>query len=40
MQFGGTYLCLYRSFSYLSVPEVLLFTIFTLLYVTLIDDAF
>lgn len=40
LQFGITYLCLYRSFSYLSVPEVLLFTIFTPLYVTLIDDAF
>lgn len=40
LQFGVTYLCLYRSFSYLSVPEVLLFTIFTPLYVTLIDDAF
>jgi carboxylate/amino acid/amine transporter len=40
LQFGITYLCLYRSFSYLSVPEVLLFTVFTPLYVTLIDDAF
>ncbi|MDX1756240.1 MAG: EamA family transporter [Marinobacter sp.] len=40
LQFGITYLCLYRSFSYLSVPEVLLFTIFTPLYVTLIDDGF
>ncbi|MEQ5835086.1 carboxylate/amino acid/amine transporter [Marinobacter sp. NFXS9] len=39
LQFGITYLCLYRSFAYLSVPEVLLFTIFTPLYVTLIDDA-
>lgn len=39
LQFGVTYLCLYRSFSYLTVPEVLLFTIFTPLYVTLIDDA-
>lgn len=39
LQFGVTYLCLYRSFSYLSVPEVLLFTIFTPLYITLIDDA-
>ncbi len=39
LQFGITYLCLYRSFNYLSVPEVLLFTIFTPLYVTLIDDA-
>ncbi|WP_323750122.1 carboxylate/amino acid/amine transporter [Marinobacter sp.] len=39
LQFGITYVCLYRSFAYLSVPEVLLFTIFTPLYVTLIDDA-
>lgn len=39
LQFGVTYLCLYRSFGYLTVPEVLLFTIFTPLYVTLIDDA-
>lgn len=39
LQFGITYLCLYRSFNYLTVPEVLLFTIFTPLYVTLIDDA-
>lgn len=39
LQFGITYLCLYRSFAYLTVPEVLLFTIFTPLYVTLVDDA-
>ncbi len=39
LQFGITYLCLYRSFNYLTVPEVLLFTVFTPLYVTLIDDA-
>ncbi|WP_165856433.1 carboxylate/amino acid/amine transporter [Marinobacter sp. JSM 1782161] len=39
LQFGITYLCLYRSFAYLSVPEVLLFTIFTPLYITLFDDA-
>ncbi|OZB17720.1 MAG: hypothetical protein B7X58_03965, partial [Marinobacter sp. 34-60-7] len=39
LQFGITYLCLYRSFSYLTVPEVLLFTIFTPLYVTVVDDA-
>lgn len=38
LQFGITYLCLYRAFGYLTVPEVLLFTIFTPLYVTLIDD--
>ncbi|MBY4675201.1 carboxylate/amino acid/amine transporter [Marinobacterium arenosum] len=39
LQFGVTYVCLYQSFLYLTVPEVLLFTIFTPLYVTLIDDA-
>ncbi|WP_066342068.1 EamA family transporter [Azohydromonas lata] len=39
LQFGITYLCLYRSFTVLTVPEVLLFTVLTPLYVTLIDDA-
>ena len=39
LQFGITYTLLYRSFSLLTVPEVLLFTVFTPLYVTLIDDA-
>ncbi|WP_058021201.1 EamA family transporter [Pseudohongiella spirulinae] len=39
LQFGVTYALLYRSFSLLTVPEVLLFTVFTPLYVTLIDDA-
>ncbi|GHD56872.1 carboxylate/amino acid/amine transporter [Jeongeupia chitinilytica] len=39
MQFGVTYLCLYRAFRFLTVPEVLLFTIFTPIYITLIDDA-
>jgi len=39
LQFGLTYLCLYRSFAVLTVPEVLLFTILTPLYVSLIDDA-
>lgn len=39
LQFGVTYLCLYRAFAYLTVPEVLLFTVTTPLYVTLIDDA-
>ena len=38
LQFGVTYVCLYRSFEFLSVPEVLLFTIFTPLYVSLIND--
>jgi len=39
LQFGVTYLCLYRSFSILTVPEVLLFTVLTPIYVTLLDDA-
>ncbi|EEG09978.1 DMT family transporter [Pseudogulbenkiania ferrooxidans] len=39
LQFGVTYLCLYRSFSVLTVPEVLLFTVMTPIYVTLLDDA-
>jgi carboxylate/amino acid/amine transporter len=39
LQFGVTYLCLYRSFNVLSVPEVLLFTVLTPIYVTLIDDV-
>lgn len=39
LQFGITYALMYRSFAFLTVPEVLLFTIFTPLYVTLIDDA-
>ncbi|MEA5446332.1 hypothetical protein VCB98_10925 [Gammaproteobacteria bacterium AB-CW1] len=39
MQFGLTYLCLYRSFAYLTVPEILLFTVTTPLYVALADDA-
>ncbi|BDX18980.1 MAG: hypothetical protein CMK85_13710 [Pseudomonadales bacterium] len=38
LQFGVTYICLYQSFEYISVPEVLLFTIFTPLHVALIDD--
>jgi len=39
LQFGVTYLCLYRSFSVLAVPEVLLFTVLTPIYVTLLEDA-
>jgi len=39
LQFGVTYLCLYRSFELLTVPEVLLFTVLTPIYVTLFDDA-
>ena len=38
IQIGLMYLFFYRSFLYLSVPEVLLFTIFTPLYVTLLYD--
>ncbi|CAB0149786.1 hypothetical protein PSI9734_00366 [Pseudidiomarina piscicola] len=39
IQIGIMYLLLYHAFLYLSVAEVLLFTIFTPLYVTLIDDV-
>lgn len=39
LQFGVTYLCLYRSFDYLTVPEVLLFTVTTPIWVALIDDG-
>ncbi|AQZ94450.1 carboxylate/amino acid/amine transporter [Halopseudomonas phragmitis] len=39
LQFGVTYIGLYLSFNYISVPEVLLFTIFTPLYVALVDNA-
>ena len=39
LQFGITYLCLYRSFNVLTVPEVLLFTVLTPIYVTLLGDG-
>ncbi len=39
LQFGITYVCLYQSFLYLTVPEVLLFTITTPLYVALLDEG-
>lgn len=39
LQFGVTYLFLYRSFVFLTAPEVMLFTILTPVYVTLFDDA-
>ncbi len=39
LQFGLTYLCLYRSFNVLTVQEVLLFTVLTPIYVALLDDA-
>ncbi|MGX5172663.1 EamA family transporter [Aliikangiella sp. IMCC44653] len=40
VQIGVMYLCFYHSFLYLSVAEVLLFTIFTPIYVTLLDALF
>ncbi|GGP26544.1 DMT family transporter [Silvimonas amylolytica] len=40
LQFGVTYLLLYRSFHFVSVAEVLLFTIFTPIYITLLDDLY
>lgn len=39
VQVGVTYQFLYHAFAYLSVPEVLLFTIFTPLWITLIDEV-
>lgn len=39
VQIGAMYIFYYQSFELLSVPEVLLFTILTPIYVTLIDDA-
>ncbi|AAV81711.1 MAG TPA: EamA family transporter [Idiomarina loihiensis] len=38
VQIGAMYLFLYHAFLYLSIAEVLLFTIFTPLYITLIDE--
>jgi carboxylate/amino acid/amine transporter len=38
VQLGVMYLLLYHSYNFLSVPEILLFTIFTPFYVTLIYD--
>lgn len=38
-QFGLTYLCLYLSFNYLTVAEVLLFTVLTPLHISLIDQV-
>ncbi|MDR0580444.1 MAG: DMT family transporter [Campylobacteraceae bacterium] len=40
VQIGIMYLCLYHAYHFLTVPEVLLFTIFTPFYVTLIYDVF
>ncbi|MBB3189800.1 carboxylate/amino acid/amine transporter [Halomonas cerina] len=39
IQLGVMYIFFYQSFLLLSVPEVLLFTIFTPLYIALLDDA-
>ncbi|NCD11115.1 MAG: DMT family transporter [Epsilonproteobacteria bacterium] len=39
IQIGLMYLFFYHSFGYLSVPEVILFTIFTPMYVTLVYDG-
>ncbi|MDR2636180.1 MAG: DMT family transporter, partial [Campylobacteraceae bacterium] len=38
LQIGVMYLCLYHAYSFLIVPEILLFTIFTPFYVTLVYD--
>ncbi len=40
IQLGLMYVCYYQSFLYLSVPEVLLFTVMTPIYITLLNDAF
>lgn len=40
VQIGLMYILLYHAFEYLSVAEILLFTIFTPLYIALIDECF
>lgn len=40
LQSGITYVCLYLSFDVSAVPEVLLFTVLTPVYVALFDDLF
>lgn len=40
IQLGLMYVFYYHSFLFLSVPEVLLFTVMTPIYITLINDAF
>ena len=40
IQLGFMYIFYYQSFLYLTVPEVLLFTVMTPIYVTLLNDAF
>ena len=39
IQLGAMYSFYYHSFLYLSVPEVLLFTVMTPIYITLLNDA-
>jgi carboxylate/amino acid/amine transporter len=39
VQLGVMFICFYHSFSFLSVPEVVLFTVFTPIYITLLYDA-
>ncbi len=38
VQLGLMYVCYYQSFVLISVPEILLFTIFTPIYIALLDD--
>ncbi|MFW5930972.1 MAG: carboxylate/amino acid/amine transporter [Desulfosalsimonas sp.] len=38
VQLGLMFICFYNSFSFLSVPEVVLFTVFTPIYITLLYD--
>ncbi|MCF8112193.1 MAG: carboxylate/amino acid/amine transporter [Desulfobacteraceae bacterium] len=38
IQLGLMFICFYNSFSFLSVPEVVLFTVFTPIYITLLYD--
>ncbi len=40
IQLGIMYVFYYQSFLYLSVPEVLLFTVMTPIYITLLNDSF
>ncbi|OCH28940.1 hypothetical protein A6E12_08670 [Aliivibrio fischeri] len=40
IQLGIMYVFYYQSFLYLTVPEVLLFTVMTPIYITLLNDAF
>ncbi len=38
LQFGVTYILLYQAYAYLSTPEILLFTITTPIFVTILND--